>query len=202
MKKTNDNLLLVSAIFIMSLLVANVVAGKVVDIFSFTVPAAVVAYGITFLCTDIVGELWGKEQSNKLVKIGFVTQIFSLILILLAIKLPPAVFALEYSEKFNVVLGQSVRVVFASLTAYLVSQTNDVLIFHKLKEKTQGRYKWLRNNLSTGVSQLIDTSIFITIAFYGVVPNLGWMILSQYFIKLCIALIDTPIFYILTKNNK
>ena len=201
MKKTNDNLILISAIFIMSLLVANVVAGKVVDLFGFIVPAAVVAYAITFLCTDVVGEIWGKEEANKLVKVGFISQVFALILITLAMKLPPAVFAQEYSSQFNVVLGQSARVVFSSLTAYLISQFNDVFIFHKLKEKTKGKHKWLRNNLSTMTSQLIDTAIFITIAFYGEVPNLAWMIFSQYFIKFCLALLDTPFFYFLTRKN-
>lgn len=201
MKKTNRNLILISSIFIMSLIVANVVAGKVIQIGRFVVPSAVVAYGITFLCTDVVGEIWGKRQSNELVKIGFITQIFALILITLAIKLPPAIFAIEYSNQFDIVLGQSARVVAASLIAYLISQTNDVLIFHKLKEKTKTKHKWLRNNLSTGLSQLLDTAIFITIAFWGQVPNLLVMIISQYIIKLIIALLDTPFFYYLTREK-
>lgn len=65
MKKTTDNLVIINAIFIMSLLVANVVAGKVVDIFGLIVPAAVVAYGITFLCTDVINEIWGKKKHKK-----------------------------------------------------------------------------------------------------------------------------------------
>ena len=108
---------------------------------------------------------------------------------------------MKLMNQFNIVLGQSARVVFASLTAYLISQLNDVFLFHKLKEKTKGRLKWLRNNASTMASQLIDTAIFITIAFYGVVPNLAWMIFSQYFIKFCLALLDTPFFYFLTRKN-
>ena len=104
MKKTDDNRILISSIFIMSLLVANVVAGKVVDLFGFIVPAAVVAYAITFLCTDVVGEIWGKEEANKLVKVGFISQVFALILIILAMKLPPAVFAQEYSSQFVVLV--------------------------------------------------------------------------------------------------
>lgn len=202
MKKTNHNLILISSIFIMSLLVANVVAGKVIQIGWFVVPSAVVAYGITFLCTDVVGEIWGKKQSNELVKIGFIVQLMSLALILLAIALPTAPFALDYGEKFKVVLSQSSRVVFASLVAYLVSQFNDVMIFHKLKEKTNGEKKWLRNNISTLSSQIIDTAIFITIAFYGQVPNILIMILSQYIVKAIIALLDTPFFYLLTNEKR
>jgi uncharacterized integral membrane protein (TIGR00697 family) len=202
MKKTNDNLIAINAVFIMSLLIANVVAGKVVDLFGFIVPAAVVAYGITFLCTDVINEIWGKEEAQKTVKLGLKIQLASTVLILLAIWSPPAVFAIDFNAAFKTVLGQNVRVVFASLTAYTISQTHDVISFNFWRNKTKGKHKWLRNNASTLVSQIIDTAIFITIAFWGLVPNLLWMIISQYVVKAIIALLDTPFFYLLTRNNK
>ena len=202
MKKTNDNLVAINAVFIMSLLVANVVAGKVVDLFGFIVPAAVVAYGITFLCTDVINEIWGKEEAKKTVKLGFKIQVASMVLILLAIWLPPAIFAIDFNISFKTVLGQNVRVVFASLTAYTISQAHDVISFNFWKNKTKGKHKWIRNNLSTLTSQIIDTAIFITIAFWGLVPNLLWMIFSQYVVKAVIALIDTPFFYLLTRTKK
>lgn len=202
MKKTNDNLIAINAVFIMSLLIANIVAGKVVDLFGFIVPAAVVAYGITFLCTDVINEIWGKEEAQKTVKLGLKIQLASTALILLAIWSPPAVFAVDFNAAFKTVLGQNVRVVFASLTAYTISQTHDVISFNFWRNKTKGKHKWLRNNASTLVSQIIDTAIFITIAFWGMVPNLLWMIISQYVVKAIIALLDTPFFYLLTRNNK
>lgn len=202
MKKTNDNLVAINAVFIMSLLVANVVAGKIVDIFGFIVPAAVVAYGITFLCTDIINEIWGKEEAQKTVKLGFKIQIASMVLILLAIWLPPAIFAIDFDISFKTVLGQNVRVVFASLTAYTISQAHDVISFNFWKNKTKGKHKWIRNNVSTLTSQIIDTAIFITIAFWGLVPNLIWMIFSQYILKAIIAIIDTPFFYLFTRTQK
>jgi len=202
MKKTNDNLIAINAVFIMSLLIANVVAGKVVDLFGFIVPAAVVAYGITFLCTDVINEIWGKKEAQKTVKLGLKIQLASTVLILLAIWLPPAVFAVDFNVAFKTVLGQNVRVVFASLTAYTISQAHDVISFNFWRNKTKGKHKWLRNNASTLVSQIIDTAIFITIAFWGMVPNLLWMIISQYIVKAIIALLDTPFFYLLTRNKK
>lgn len=202
MKKTNDNLIAINAVFIMSLLIANVVAGKVVDLFGFIVPAAVVAYGITFLCTDVINEIWGKEEAQKTVKLGLKIQLASTALILLAIWLPPAVFAIDFNAAFKTVLNQNVRVVFASLTAYTISQAHDVISFNFWRNKTKGKHKWLRNNASTLVSQIIDTAIFITIAFWGMVPNLLWMIISQYVVKAIIALLDTPFFYLLTRNKK
>ena len=201
MKKTNDNLIAINAVFIMSLLVANVVAGKVVNLFGFIVPSAVVAYGITFLCTDVINEIWGKEEAQKAVKLGFKIQVASMILILLAIWLPPAIFAVDFNVAFKAVLGQNVRVVFASLTAYTISQAHDVISFNFWRNKTKGKHKWLRNNLSTMTSQIIDTAIFITIAFWGLVPNLLWMIVSQYVVKAVIAFIDTPFFYLLTRTK-
>jgi len=201
MKKTNNNLIILNAVFVMSLLVANIVGGKVVDIVGLTVPAAVVSYAITFLCTDVINELWGKDEANRTVRLGLKIQLFSLGLILLAIALPPAEFAHDYNDMFKVVLGQNARMVVASLIAYTLAQTNDVLLFNRLRKATGGKHKWLRNNVSTMTSQIIDTAIFITIAFYGLVPNLLWMIFSQYIVKFVLALLDTPVFYLLTKDS-
>lgn len=201
MEKNNRNLVTINAVFVVSLIMANVVASKIVDVFGFVVPAAVVAYGITFLCTDVIGEIWGKEEANKTVKLGFVMQILALCLILLAIMLPPAFFAVEEGNSFNSILGQSGRVVVASLIAYLVAQFNDVYVFHKLKDACNGRAKWIRNNGSTILSQFFDTAIFITVGFYGVVPDLGWMVISQYVVKVVIALCDTPLFYFFTRKS-
>ena len=201
MKKTQHNLLLLNGIFITSLIIANIVSAKVVSFWGLVIPAAIVAYPLTFLMTDVIGELWGKEQANKTVKLGLICQIISLVLIGLSILLPVAPFADNQAE-FQSIMGQSFRVVGASLIAYLIAQFNDVIIFHKLKEKTNGNHKWLRNNVSTMASQLIDTSIFITIAFIGTVPNIWVMIASQYLIKLIYAAIDTPFFYLLTKQSK
>lgn len=202
MKKTVCNLTILNCFFIASLIVANVVAGKVVSFWNLTVPAAVVSYPWTFLCTDIIGELWGGREANRTVKIGFAVQLFSLALIYIAIALPPASFALEYQAAFRTALGSSARFVLASLCAYMVSQLWDVTVFHWIKKRTNGRHKWLRNNASTMTSQFIDTAIFITIAFWGTVPNLLLMVVSQYVVKLAIALCDTPFFYLFTRKRK
>lgn len=201
MKKTERNLTSLNCVFVTSLVVSNIVAGKVVDIFGLVVPAAVVAYPLTFLCTDVIGEIWGKEEANRTVKRGILMQLFSLLLITIAIALPSASFATEYSSNLKIVLGQNVRFVLASLIAYILAQSNDVFIFHKLKERFNEKHKWLRNNASTMLSQLIDTAIFITIGFWGTVPSLITMIMSQYVVKFFLALLDTPFFYLLTREE-
>lgn len=200
MQKTDKNLLILNGIFITSLLIANVVSAKIVTFGGLVIPAAIVAYPLTFLMTDIIGEIWGKEQANQSVKLGFICQIISLVLIGLSILLPVAPFADNQAE-FKGIMAQSFRVVAASLVAYYCSQSWDVWVFHKIREKGTGN-KWLRNNLSTMTSQIIDTAIFITIAFIGTVPNIWVMIGSQYLIKCIYALLDTIPFYYLTKGSE
>ena len=200
MKKNETNLALLTSIFVMSLVLSNILASKILFLFGwFVIPSAVVAYPITFLMTDIIGEIWGKKQANKTVFIGLVCQLFASLLIVIAILLPIAPFA-DNQSMFKEILGSSLRVTLASLIAYLFSQSWDVFVFHKLKNKST-KYKWLRNNLSTMTSQIIDTAIFITIAFYGTVPNILTMILSQYVIKAILALLDTPFFYFFTRSK-
>lgn len=200
MEKTNKNLLILNGIFITSLLIANVVSAKIVTLGGLVIPAAIVAYPLTFLMTDVIGEIWGKEQANETVKLGFICQLISLVLIGLAILLPVAPFADNQAE-FKGIMAQSFRVVAASLVAYYCSQSWDVWVFHKIREKGTGN-KWLRNNLSTMTSQIIDTAIFITIAFVGSVPNIWVMIGSQYLIKCIYALLDTIPFYYLTRGSE
>ena len=206
MKKTEKNLMLVNAIFVTSLLIANVVSSKIVSFWGLTVPAAIVAYPLTFLMTDVIGEIWGKEEANKTVKLGFICQMISLALIGCAILLPVAPFA-DNQAQFTAILGSSFRVVFASMIGYLVSQSWDVWIFHKIRDAYIAKHgstkggRWIWNNASTMTSQIIDTAIFITIAFIGIVPNIWTMILSQYLVKFVYALLDTPFFYLLTKKE-
>ena len=206
MRKTEKNLMLVNAIFVTRLLIANVVSSKIVSFWGLTVPAAIVAYPLTFLMTDVIGEIWGKEEANKTVKLGFVCQMISLALIGCAILLPVAPFA-DNQSQFTAILGSSFRVVFASMIGYLVSQSWDVWIFHKIRDAYIAKHgstkggRWIWNNASTMTSQIIDTAIFITIAFSGIVPNIWTMILSQYLVKFVYALLDTPFFYLLTKKR-
>ncbi|MDO5845552.1 MAG: queuosine precursor transporter [Methanocorpusculum sp.] len=198
MYKTVRNLTIVSAFFVVSLVISNVIASKIIQIGWIEIPAAVIAYPITFLCTDIVSEIWGKKEAQFLVRLGFVVQVFSLVLIMLAVFLPPASYMQEFQGSFADVLGSNWRFVVASMAAYLAAQSFDVWIFHRVKARFQP--KWMRNG-TTVVSQLIDTAIFITVAFAGVVPNLLVLIFSQYLVKVLFAVVDTPFFYYFTRHG-
>ena len=199
MKATPRNLAILTAFFVVALVISNVIAGKVLQFGIIEIPAAVLAYPVTFLMIDVISEIWGKEEAKKTVALGFIVQLFSLLLIYLAIILPPAPYMAEFSQSFAETLSTSGRFVLASLAAYVVSQLVDVHLFHAIKARFKP--KWMRNN-STVFSQLIDTTIFITIAFAGVVPNLLVMIVSQYVVKVLFAFADTLPFYLLTREPK
>lgn len=202
---------MLTIVFIVSLVIANVITGKVIDtgltLFGqpLTIAGAIICYPVCYLITDIVGELWGKQEANKIVKYGFIGQVLATLIIILTTYTPYIDPTMQ--EAYIKLLGQNWVFVVGSLLAYLVSQYLDVHIFHKLKEKYR-KHKWIRNNASTMLSQFVDTAIFITIAFgFG----FGWifdnqiallnMLIGQYLIKVIIAALDTLPFYLLTRKK-
>lgn len=206
MRKNEKNLILLNGLFVTSLVISNVMSSKIVALGPLTVPAAVVAYPLTFLITDVIGEIWGRQEANSTVRLGFICQLVSLAMIGLGMILPVAPFA-DNQAAFSAILGSSFRVVAASMVAYVLSQSWDVWVFHRIRNwyiekhgSTRGG-RWLWNNGSTMSSQLIDTAIFILLAFYGTVPNILQMILSQYLVKVIYAALDTIPFYLLTRNT-
>ncbi|OZU88154.1 transporter [Virgibacillus indicus] len=192
-----------NALFVGLLIVSNILGVKLFSIGEFILPAAVIVYVATFMITDVIGEVYGKDAARKIVQAGFFTQIIVMIFVFIAIELPAAPVFGSQSE-FETILGGSFRVMLASLLSYFTSQNLDVSIFHRLKNKHGEKKLWLRNNVSTITSQLVDTTIFITVAFWGTVPFtvLLGMIVTQYVFKFCVALIDTPIVYLLVRMAK
>jgi uncharacterized integral membrane protein (TIGR00697 family) len=186
------------AVFTTTLLVANIIAVKLVAIGGWVVPAGVIAYPLTFLLSDVISELYGRKTAGRVVWIGFGASLVMVLLIYVARVLPSAAIW-EGGAAYEAVFGMVPRVVLASMLAYLVSQHHDVIAFHFWRRATGGRYLWLRNNASTVVSQALDTTIFIAVAFWGLLPNaVVWnLMLTQFVIKIIIAVLDTPFCYLL-----
>ena len=190
-----NSIIILSALFSAALVVASVISSKIITIFGFFVPAGIIAYSITFIITDTTSEIYGKKAADTVVLSGFISLVAAFFLLQISIALPAAPFW-QNQDGFISVIGSTSRIIIASLVAYLISQFHDVWLFHILKKKTDGKHLWLRNNASTAVSQFIDSFIFITIAFYGVMPI--WpLIFGQWVVKMTIAIIDTPIVYML-----
>lgn len=217
MKKTNNNLTILIVLFVTALLTANIISsngmiltGIYLGKIQLLAPAAVLAYAITFLATDIIGQIWGKKEANFAVFMGFISQVICSALIYLT----PILFKRWFvgSDTYTA-LNSLGWFTLGSLVAYGCSQTWDVFIFHKIKDWAKEKYgeerynkqRWLWNNGSTMTSQIIDTVIFIGIGFgigLGMRGNelIGLMI-GQYCIKWCLALLDTPFFYIFTRER-
>lgn len=201
MKKTELNLMILSGIFIAGILVSNLFGGKLMQLGGFLLPSALFIYPITYLVTDVIGEIWGKKTASNTAKAGLIMQLLFIILSFIGLSLPTFQGSVEIQEHLNAVFMQGLRVTVASLAAFCCSQFLDVFLFHKLKERCNGKKKWLRNNISTMASQMVDTIVFITVAFAGAADNLLLMIAAQYIAKLCLALLDTPFFYFLTRER-
>lgn len=148
----------------------------------------------SLICFQL-SEFYGKEQARKAVWEGFLANIMLIISVYVAIIWEGAPFW-GNQEAFETILSNTPHIVFASMTAYLVSQHHDVISYHWWMNRFPQRL-WLRNNASTIVSQALDTVIFISLAFYGVFPVTA-MIIGQY-VKLLIALMDTPFIYTVKK---
>ena len=186
-----------SALFITGLLTSNMLGSKIIEIFGLQMPSATIAYAITYLMTDVIGELYGKKEADNLVKTGFLCLIVSILLIRLAIFLPSP----NDVTAFNQIFNSTTRIILGSLSGYAVSQTIDVFIFHKIKAFSSN-FKFIRNNVSTIISQFFDTLVFSFVGFYGIVPKISTLIWGVFIAKVIIALCDTPFFYLLTKENK
>jgi uncharacterized integral membrane protein (TIGR00697 family) len=186
-------LLLLSGIFCACLTAAAVLAAKILRIGPFSVPAGVLAYCLTFVCTDVISEIWGRRCANMVVLTGFVGLVLTFALVRLALWWPAAPLW-DQEDAFQGVLGMTPRIIMASLTAYVLSQFYDVWLYNLLKDRTRGRHLWLRNNLATILSQLLDSVVFIAVAFWGVMP-LCPLIIGQWAVKAAVALCDTPLVY-------
>lgn len=186
------------AIMASLVVIANVLAVKIVSFGPFTVPGGVIAFSMTFLITDILSEKWGKKVARQAVWAGFYANLVFVLSLFITIYWKPAPYAVEFADKFKEVLSLAPRIAVASFAAYLISQHHDVWAFHFWKKLTKGKHLWLRNNASTVVSQFLDSAVFAFLAFYGVMPV--WpLFLGLWVVKVIIAALDTPFMYAVIK---
>ena len=171
-------------------------------------PGAALAIAVMFFASDCYAELYGKGAAQVLVNVAFVMNFLVLALVWSTILAPAAQSSID-PDTFELVLGASTNIVAGSLIAYLVSQNLDIVVFHGIKEATDGELLWLRNIASTATSQFVDTVLFVSIAFWivpqavGIGPKLPGavvvsLVVGQYLLKLLIAVLDTPFVYLVT----
>lgn len=174
------------------------------SIYTMSVPAGVVAYPFTFLATDLISELFGRKRAQMLVWVGFGMNVFMLLLMSINHWLPNSSGVSGGLDLFEGVYQFMVGNTIASMIAYLIAQSVDVRLYHFWKRLTKGKHLWLRNNASTTVSQLVDSTAIITILYLAgnlgdAIDNVGAviiLILNSYLFKFFFALFDTPLMYL------
>ncbi|MBD67808.1 MAG: hypothetical protein CMG43_03320 [Candidatus Marinimicrobia bacterium] len=193
--------LVLSGIFIASLVTCNLIANKFVTVdlgFKvFIVSAGILPYPLTFLVTDLISELYGQRKANLVVFSGFIASLFVLLFLWLGGQFNSIPDSLVSDEIYNSVFQNAWRLIAGSMIAYLFAQFVDVRIFHFWKKLTDGKHLWLRNNGSTIASQLVDTTLVICILFLGVwnTDQILSAIIDGWIFKMLMALLDTPIIY-------
>ncbi|CAL2059337.1 queuosine precursor transporter [Tenacibaculum sp. 190524A05c] len=201
--------LILAALFIASLVASNLIFQKFfywypfdIEIYGvklFEVSVGLLPYPITFLITDILSEIYGKKKANQVVITGIFASLFSLGIIYLGKYSPATTWSPVNDDTFNLVFGAAPLAVLASMLAYLFAQFVDIRVYHFWKNFTNGKHLWLRNNFSTFSSQIIDTlTVLVLLCSFGIIAweqFLG-LLISGVIFKIMIALIDTPLLYI------
>jgi len=191
-------MILLITLYVACELIANVTASKPVSLGPVTVPSAVFIYALTFTLIDLINERLGKERARRVIYSTLAANLLLAAYCRLAIALPAASFYSD-SSAFASVLGSTPRIVAASLTAYLISSLIDTQIFAWWKEKVGGP-RWVRVLVSNSISTAVDTAVFISIAFVGLMPVLGLM-KGQYAVKMAITVMSLPLIYSIRKGG-
>lgn len=182
-------------------IIANIQVVQTLELFGFVATLGNIVYASLFLVTDILSEIYGKKEARRAVWVGFFSVIVMTALMNMTLLFEPIQgddFSMGTFESLSSIFTLMPRIVIASLIAYLVSQQHDVWAYHFWKNRFEGvKFIWLRNNLSTMVSQLIDSVLFTFIAFYGQFefPVLIEIFATTYLLKWIVAVADTPFIY-------
>ena len=201
--------LYLAALFITSLVVSNLIFQKffywypfdweILGFRLFELSVGILPYPITFLITDIISEIFGKKSANQVVIAGIFASFFSIGILLVAGEVPAIETSPVNDATFQKVFAMSPLAVLASMIAYLSAQFVDIRIYHFWKNLTKGKHLWLRNNFSTFVSQIIDsTTVILLLCAFELLPwDIFWgLVISSVIFKILVAALDTPFLYL------
>lgn len=196
-EKIFNKFTIVTTLFVMLLIISNLLATKMIMVLGFVLPAAVIVYPFCFMVGDVLTEVWGFKIAKKVIWLGFFMNLLLIIFTNIAIPLTYPEFW-KGQEHFQFIFGAIPRIVLASFIGYLVGELSNSWLLELIKKITNGKWLFIRTIGSSMVGQIFDTVLFITIAFYGTIPNevLITMVIAQYIFKvLCEALAGTPLAY-------
>lgn len=186
------------ALYVTLVVFANVAVGKIIAFdFGFTTvfaPATVLVFAVTYLLTDTVNERFGKKETQRMILLALLSQVALVLFSWMVVSAKGAPFFME-QVAFEALLGNVPRVVVASLIAFFVSENLDAHLFQWFKEATGGKHLWMRNAFSSLPAMAVDSAIFLTLAFYGVMP-IAPLILGLITMKWIVGVIDIPFMYL------
>ncbi len=187
---------IITALFVTCLLTANIIAVKLIILFGLLVPAGIIVFPLSYLFGDVLTEVYGYATARLVIWLGFGCNLLAVTAIYLGGLAPAAPFW-QQQAAYEAILGFTPRLLLASFTAYLVGEFANSFVLAKLKIATQGRWLWTRTIGSTLVGEGLDTLIFISIAFWGIIPPRLMLtaILTQWMFKVVYEVIATPLTY-------
>jgi queuosine precursor transporter len=187
---------LVMALFVAVLIISNVASSKIVDLGPFTFDGGTILFPVSYIFGDILTEVYGYRRSRRVIWTGFGCAALTAITLGI-VGLLPAAAGWEHQDAYMAILGQTPRIVIASLIAYFAGEFSNSFILAKMKIWTEGRFLWSRTIGSTLIGEGIDTLLFVGIAFAGTLPTelLLSIIISNYLFKCGIEALATPLTY-------
>ncbi len=186
----------ISVFFVSVLLISNVASTKIVDFKWFTFDGGTLLFPLSYIFGDILTEVYGYKRSRGVIWLGFMMTLLMSVIFIIVGKLPAAP-GWNNQAAYDAILGLTPRIVVASLIAYFAGEFSNSFILAKMKIWTKGKMLWTRTIGSTIVGELVDSAIFIVIAFAGVLPNslLMTLIVSNYIFKTLVEIVFTPVTY-------
>lgn len=185
-----------TALFVTTLVVSNIIAVKIGAFGGVFLPVAVVIFPVSYILGDVITEVYGFSAMRRTIWIGFLCNAIAVIAIMIGQAVPAAPF-FAGQDAFTQILGSTPRLLGASFVAYLIGEFANAAMLAKLKVKTKGKFLWVRTISSTIIGEGLDSFVFITIAFMGVLPGdqLHLLILTQWGFKVVFEIVATPLTY-------
>ncbi|MDP9249597.1 MAG: queuosine precursor transporter [bacterium] len=188
-----------SVFFVSVLLISNIASTKLVDLKWFVFDGGTLLFPLSYIFGDILTEVYGYKRARKVIWLGFFMALLMALVFMIVGKLPAAA-GWDNQAAYDAILGMAPRIVLASLIAYFAGSFSNSFILAKMKVWTKGKLLWTRTVGSTLVGELVDSSLFILIAFWGIYPGvlLLTLIISNYLFKTAIEVLFTPLTYKVT----
>lgn len=194
---------LLVSVYIFCIMISELMGAKTVPLFKFNISVAILVLPLVFTINDMITEVFGKERARSVIKSSFIVIVLLMLFSIIATSLPPSTRFAPTEKAYDTIFGLSIRISAASLTAFMLAELMDVLVFVKIRQKLGKSKLWLRNNASNFIAQFIDTFVFMTLAFYALdkpffdnYTFLVSLIIPYWLLKCSMSIIETPFVYL------